>query len=161
MQAISLFSLERHAGAYDTWPVTTRLYRDGAATTTGLPGYVIEAQYACAQGFVLVLSQDCPFEESCHVILLDAALQVRATCALQRPYQSFLLHRHWPIADDAIALHYRDDLVFVLQVVARRLGRGHRLRLRNVRDLAQVPGAEASVAGLSANAVQAPLTDAD
>lgn len=150
MEAIGMFSLERHAGAYDTWPAQSRLYCDGIATATRLPGYVIEAQYAGTHGVLLVLSQDCPFEESSHFVLLDEALQVRASHALTVPYQSFLLHRHWPVGDHAIALHYHPDLVFVLEIVARRLRSGHRLRLRNVRDLAAVPGALASVTGLSA-----------
>lgn len=67
-----------HAGPYDRWAQRTALLDEGRATGQLVPGYVIEGQYRCADGFLLMLSLDCPFDESYTFLLLGTDLTQRA-----------------------------------------------------------------------------------
>lgn len=64
MQSITQFSLEKHDGPYESWPRLTRLFANGVDTGKKVPGFIIEAQYQCRDGYLLITSQDCLFEES-------------------------------------------------------------------------------------------------
>ena len=127
MEKIDAFSLEKHEGPYEKWPRKTRLYFDGRDTGTKIAGYVVEGQYRCNEGFLLITSQDCPFEESNDFILLGPTFRRLATNAVLRPYNSFLLHAHWPVSDSAVLLHYYDRLFFTLSIENRAFGLGLRL----------------------------------
>lgn len=135
MEPINCFTLARHDGPYQTWPERTRLLRDGVETATSIPGYEIEAQYRTNEGFLLVTSFDCPFEESNAFVLLDAALNPIARRELLVPYGTFLLNRHWPIDSSTLALHYYDDLFYRLHIRPpwRLIGHQPRLSLRRCR----------------------------
>lgn len=110
------FSLARHEGPYENWPRKTRLFCEGLPTGTEVEGYVIEAQYRCAHGHLLITSFDCPFEESNSFTLLDARFQVLATARLLVPYGSFLLHAHWPLDDHTLQLHYEMRRFYRLRI---------------------------------------------
>ncbi|MEC5385148.1 hypothetical protein VVD49_05400 [Uliginosibacterium sp. H3] len=116
MEAISILSLEKHDGEYKDWPKLTRLYCNGIDTGRKIPGYLIEAQYRCAEGYLLVTSQDCPFEESNDFLLLDAHFDLIATAGLLVPYASFLINEHWPLSDRSIRIHYYGDLFMDLAI---------------------------------------------
>ena len=116
MIKIESFSLEKHSGAYQHWPRQTRLFFNGVDTGSSIPGYIIEAQYRCDAGYLLITSQDCPFEESNDFLLLSADFRVLAQEMLGVPYYSYLLHNHWPVSDDAIRLHYYQQLFMTLTV---------------------------------------------
>lgn len=118
MQPLTRFSLETHAGPYTQWPPSSRLGVDGQLTHSRVPGYVIEAQYQCRYGVLLLTSFDCPFEESSAFTLLDAALRPIARAKLATPYHSHLLHAHWPIDALTLGLHYADSRFYTLAVVA-------------------------------------------
>ena len=60
MHRLNVFELAKHEGPYELWPQTTELIKDGVPTGKKIPGYIIEAQYAHTNGFVLVTSWDCP-----------------------------------------------------------------------------------------------------
>jgi hypothetical protein len=60
MRAIKSFTLEQHSGPYETWPGRTRLFVNGDDAGTKASGFIIEAQYECEQGYILITSQDCP-----------------------------------------------------------------------------------------------------
>lgn len=132
MQPVDRFGLESHEGPYQGWPTTSRLRVDGVFVYTRVPGYLIEAQYACEAGFLIVTSFDCPFEESNAFVLLDRAYRVLAKRELLAPYATFLLDAHWPVDPETIALHYQETLFYTLRVV--RPGplpwQRHRLALR-------------------------------
>ncbi|GAA5165847.1 hypothetical protein [Viridibacterium curvum] len=116
MQRISSLSLEKHEGPYGKWPRQTRLYVDGRDTQRTVAGYVIEAQYRCAAGYLLVLSQDCLFEESCDCVLLDAQFNTLAETGLGAMYCSFLLDTHWPISATCLRLHFYGDYFYDLHI---------------------------------------------
>ncbi len=153
MQAISHFSLAQHPGAYETWPRTTRLFANGVATGAEVPGYVIEGQYRCAPGFLLILSQDCPFEESNTFMLLSPDLRVLAQAEVGAPYSSFLLHAHWPRDENSLCLHYSTRLFYRLELVrpTSLLRSGYRIDVRVDEAADTDPRCQASVAALEAS----------
>jgi hypothetical protein len=132
MELISSFSLEKHEGPYESWPRLTRLFFDGQATGTSVPGYVIEAQYRCPEGYLLITSQDCPFEESSDFILLSPRFEVVAQRFLGEMYGSYLLHAHWPRAEGSLVLHYYQALCFTLSIRHWWFGRKPKLVLRRI-----------------------------
>ena len=91
MKAISKFSLERHSGPYDKWPLKSRLLIEGKLTGTSLPGYSLLHQFEVSDGYFLVHDWDCPFEEMTHFTLLDRELCVLSSRCLGAPYASWLL----------------------------------------------------------------------
>jgi hypothetical protein len=109
MQAIEGFSLEQHSGPYEKWPLQSRLFHDCRDTGASVPGYVIEAQYQCAQGYLLILSHDCPYEEANDFVLLSTDYKPLARRALGVPYGSYLIESHHPVAADALMLRYFGD----------------------------------------------------
>jgi hypothetical protein len=133
MNPIDSFSLAKHDGPYETWPDRTRLFYDGKNTAVEIPGFIIEAQYRCRHGFLLITSQACPYEESNDFILLDLALKLVATKELGRAYCSFLLEAHRPIGPDTLLLEYNEGLFFTLSVRPRLGGwRGYKLVLNRL-----------------------------
>ena len=148
MRATDDFHLEKHSGPYESWPRLTRLFRGGQFTGCSIPGFVIEAQYECSAGYLLITSQDCPFEESNDFVLLDRTCNRLAHADLLAPYATFLLNAHWPESDAALLLHYSETLFYRLMIKPRLFGRGYRLRLQQVRDFASDPRATESVRAL-------------
>ena len=132
MEPITRFSLVTHEGPYDQWPRATAMLIDGAPSGVSVPGYVIDAQYRCDDGYLLVTSYDCPFEESYTCLLLADDLSVRARADLGVPYGTFLLHAHWPTGDRTLLLHFQLSLFFSLtiQPPAGFFRPSHALRLR-------------------------------
>lgn len=85
------FTLERHPGAYETWPPRSRLYADGRPTATRVPGYTLLHQFEVEGGYLLVTDHDCPHEEATAFILLDRGLRARSVRQLGAMYATFLL----------------------------------------------------------------------
>jgi hypothetical protein len=129
MQAIAGFSLEQHDGPYEKWPLRSRLFHEGRDTGARVPGYVIEAQYQCAQGYLLILSYDCPYEEANDFVLLGPDYRRLASRRLGAPFGSCLIESHHPVAADALVLRYFREVYFHLSIRRGRLW-GWALRLR-------------------------------
>jgi hypothetical protein len=129
---IDRYSLEPHTGPYDSWPLDSALRVNGVLTQARVPGCVVEAQYETILGDILVTSHDCPFEESNTFVLLDSSHAIVSRAELGIPYDSFLLHEHWPADASTIGLHYHESTFYTLQVLAPGglLGRKPRLKLR-------------------------------
>lgn len=119
MEPITRFSLAKHTGRYERWPRRTALLQHGRETGTKLPGYIIEGQYRCADGILLLLSYDCPFDETYTFLLLGEDLKKRARRDLGMPYGSFLLHTHWVVSGSALRLHFYTRDVFTLSIHRR------------------------------------------
>ncbi|MFB2683022.1 hypothetical protein [Shewanella mangrovisoli] len=124
MQPITAFTLR----VSDTEALTQPLYFNQQATGANIAGRQLEAQYSCilpnsTQGYLLLTSYDCPFEESTECSLLDASFKLVASRSLSQSYHSFLLYAHWPVADNGLRLHYYDQLVWDLHILPSRIGR--------------------------------------
>jgi hypothetical protein len=123
MHLIEGFSLEQHAGPYEKWPALTRLYFHGADTGTRVRGYVVDGQYRCAQGYLLILSFDCMFEEANEFVLLGPTFKALARRMLGAPYSTFLIEAHWPVAADALMTRYGADLFYRVSIQRGWFGR--------------------------------------
>jgi hypothetical protein len=133
MQPVTLFSLETHVGPYADWPRYTRLFLNGVETRQTVPGYVIEAQYQCSDGYLLITSQDCIYEESNDFVLLNAKLETIARASIGLMYQTYLLEKHWPISDHALGLDYGGGEVYCLSIKKKLFG-GRALKLNTYLD---------------------------
>ncbi|ASF16649.1 MULTISPECIES: hypothetical protein [Shewanella] len=152
MQPITAFTLR----ASDTEAITQPLYFNQQATGVNIAGRQLEAQYRCTlpngtQGYLLLTSYDCPFEESTECSLLDASFKLVASRSLSQSYHSFLLYAHWPVADNGLRLHYYDQLVWDLHILSSRFGRfgGPRLEFNPVTEPESDPRTASSMAELS------------
>lgn len=116
MKALNTFELARHDGPYDSWPLRTGLIRNGSATGKAIPGFVIEAQYEYRDGFLLVTSWDCPFEEAQTFLLLSRELDVLAEETIGAAYASVWMEGHEPIDDRAVLFHCDGDLDVLAKV---------------------------------------------
>ncbi len=134
MQQISRFSFENYDGAYEQRPLLSFLLVDGHNVQKKVHGFCIEAQYKCDDGYLLITSMDCPYEESNHFMLLDLDFNVVATANLAVPYGSFLIHRHWPISSKTIRIHYGDELFYSASIEPAFFGWGRRKRILLVQD---------------------------
>lgn len=157
MDALTAFTLAKHEGPYESWPLASRLFLDGADTGADVPGYVVEAQYRVEAGYLLVTSYDCLFEESNDFVLLDAGFQVLARARLMVPYDTFLLHAHWPVPPNVLRLHYSESLFYTLRIVRHRTWwrrAGWRLVLERFEDVAGDAAAQRSLADLQERLAQ-------
>ena len=109
MTPIARFTLERHDGPYESWPLRTRVFKNGAATATKIPGFQLLHQFETAQGYLLITDDDCPFEEATHFVLLAHTLRVLSSSTLAVPYASFLLKSVEPAADDRLIAVFNAD----------------------------------------------------
>lgn len=116
MEPIQEFSFARHDGPYEQWPDRIPLLRNGVPTGARLQGYVVEAQYRCVYGNLLITSYDCPFEESNSFFLLTDEYTLLAQIRLAVPYGSYLLHAHWPVDAWQLRLHYQPRLIYTLTI---------------------------------------------
>ena len=147
MEPVELFSLVKHDGPYEQWPSRTELLVERAKAGVSIPGYVIEAQYRCGPGYLLITSYDCPFEEANTFVLLGTDYSVLANTELGVPYGSFLLYASWPVSDCELCLHYYTRSFYTLAVCPPRglFRRRYSLRLRDRGTGAGDARSEASV----------------
>ena len=102
MKAIDRFTLEKHDGPYEQWPLRSRLSLDGKLTGISLPGYELLHQFEIPSGYILVTDYDCPHEEFTHFALISKELRLQSCRWLGWMYDTFLLER----------IEWRDDRSF-------------------------------------------------
>lgn len=157
MQPITGFSLLTvRTDGLELNPLKMPLYFNGQHTHTFIAGLVIEGQYRCVLpnktlGYLVITSFDCPFEESTEFSLLDEGFKLIATTSLAQMYDSFLLHLHWPIADNRLRLHYYGQFVLDLVITAGSswLTARPKLKLIEVVDPQSDPQTAAAMAELA------------
>ena len=110
MRLINSFTLVQHLGEYEQWPLATEVLLDGQASGKQIPGYVIEAQYAHDNYYLLVTSWDCPFEEAQTFVLLSHDLSVLDKKTIGAAYSSIWLQGHEPQGENAVMFHCDGDL---------------------------------------------------
>jgi len=93
VKPIRRFSLERHQGAYDTWPTRSRLLIDGERTGLSLPGYALLHQFETSDVYLLVTDYECPCEEVTNVVLVSKKLRLQSRRWIGWMYASALLRR--------------------------------------------------------------------
>ena len=121
--AIDSFRLEAQPGEVPK----SRVVAGAAATDTVIDGVVLEAQFRSAQGFVLLTSDDTPFEEVLHVRLLDAQFRVVDGVDLGQAYHPGLLRNLRVSGDAELCFSFFGDDCWLLRVEPQaRLRWGHR-----------------------------------
>ena len=110
MKKISSFSFNTQPGPYETWSLCSELIKDGKRTGKYVPGFVIGAQYAYKDLYLIVTSWDCPYEESQEFILLSKDLTVMCKKHIGHIYSTILLEAHEAVAEDQVLFHCNDDV---------------------------------------------------
>ena len=105
LSAIDMFRLESIPGA----ELKARVVAANEPTGTTLDGCVLEAQYRCTQGFLLLTSDNTPYEEGLHIRLLDAHFRVNDAVDLRQVYHSAAVRDLKVIGDDALAFSFFGD----------------------------------------------------
>ncbi|MGH7217199.1 MAG: hypothetical protein ACREIG_08190 [Nitrospiraceae bacterium] len=93
MKPISRFSLEKHDGPYEQWPLRSRLFLDDKPTDISLPGYSLLHQFETSDGYILVTDYDCPYEEITNFAFISKQLGLQSCRWLGWMYETFLLER--------------------------------------------------------------------
>ena len=88
MQPIAEFSLKPIAGPL----AQSALLWRGDPVRLVVDGLELEQQFGLETGYLLLLTENCPYEEGLHIYLLDADRRMRDAIALGAPYAPALLH---------------------------------------------------------------------
>jgi hypothetical protein len=102
---IALFRLEPMP---DEFP-QARVIAEERPTDTVLEGHVLEAQYHCALGFLLLTSDDNPYEEALHIRLLDLHFQVIDAVDLRQIYHPAMLRNLQVIGHNSLMFSFFGD----------------------------------------------------
>jgi len=116
MQTTTCFSLERHSGPYESWPLRSRLLVDGVPGSARVPGYTLLHQFAMPSGYLLVTDCECPFEEATSFVLLDKKSQLLSCRTLSIPYGSYTLDKIEWLDDHNARLTFRDHDHWLLTI---------------------------------------------
>ena len=114
MREISCFSFKPQPGPYESWSLCSELIQDGKRTGKFVPGFVIGAQYAYKDLYLIVTSWDCPYEESQEFILLSKDLTVLCKKHIGQIYSTVILESHEAIAEDQVLFHCNDGMDIIV-----------------------------------------------
>lgn len=97
MKRINRFTLEKHDGPYETWPLRSRLFLDSKPTDLFLPGYALLHQFETLDGYIFITDYDCPYEEITNFAFIGKQPLRLISCRwLGGMYETFLLeHIEW------------------------------------------------------------------
>lgn len=126
MRVIDSFILRSSA------PNGARACHRSRSLEVAVPGTVLEAQLELDDGgFLLLLTEDRPYEETLHIVLLDRDGHELERLALERPYTPGLFSGMEIVAPTILGFRFFSGLVHELEILARPRGlRRRRLRLR-------------------------------
>jgi hypothetical protein len=127
IEPVTAFGLERHDGPYSSWPDKTRLFFEDRDTGRTLTGYVLEAQFRVDDCYLLVTSDDCPFEEFTRFYLLDERFGILSHTCQGWLYASWMLKSISPEAARSFRVDFHGDEGWRLTVRERRWWRFGRL----------------------------------
>ena len=114
MREISCFSFKPQPGPYESWSLCSELIQDGKRTGKFVPGFVIGAQYAYKDLYLIVTSWDCPYEESQEFILLSKDLTVLCKKHIGHIYSTVILESHEAIAEDQVLFHCNEGVDIIV-----------------------------------------------
>jgi hypothetical protein len=66
----------------------SQIVRGGEPTGASVPGAVLEAVVACGDRYLLFTTDDIPYEDSLHIVLVDASLRTLDAATLGSPYST-------------------------------------------------------------------------
>ena len=116
MELIDKFSLQVHEGEYESWPLKSILYYCGLPLEKKVNGYFIDKQYELSDYFLLFINWDCPFEESCEIVVLNKLKKVVGQYSIGSAYNSYNLHSISVISNHCYKLVYSNNVTVELCV---------------------------------------------
>lgn len=102
MESITEFSLKPIAGPLAQ---STLLWR-GTPVGLVVDGLELEQQFCLETGYLLLLTENCPYEEGLHIYLLDAHRRARDAVELGAPYAPARLHNVQPHEPAALTFSF-------------------------------------------------------
>jgi hypothetical protein len=91
MKQIAIFSLETPAPAQADELPRAELIKLDRSTGIVVQGSRLEAQYEVSGRFLLMLTEDCPYEEGLHIYLLDGGNSILDETHMGQPYTPGIL----------------------------------------------------------------------
>lgn len=114
MQEITDFSLEKLS------ETDSRLLFQQAQCHTHVDGLVLEAQYRLVNGYFLIFtSDDCPFEEGLHLLLLNDRYNLIDGINIGLPYNPAIFYNPRVISDNVIEFEFFNDETYRLSIDIR------------------------------------------
>ncbi|MCA9712696.1 MAG: hypothetical protein KDK70_43105 [Myxococcales bacterium] len=106
--------------------------RRGARELEPVPGVVLEGQFALDddRGHLLLLTDDSPYEEVLHVVLLDHAQRIVEQLDLGEPYVPGLLRDVQVVGADTLRFRFFEGKIHQLEVHRQPRGLLRRRRLQ-------------------------------
>lgn len=84
----------------------SRLFHKGIDSGALIEGLLLQAQYECSAGYLLLLTDDCPFEELLHIHLLDRNLRPLDQVNLGKAYEAGILSRLQVTGNDVLEFSF-------------------------------------------------------
>jgi hypothetical protein len=100
MQAVQKFRTEPMEGRERAWLVSDE------GLSVEVEGVILEAQFQCSRGYLVITSDDNPHEETLHFYFLSEAGQVLDEVSLGQIYHSGILRNAAPHADDRLEFSF-------------------------------------------------------
>jgi hypothetical protein len=151
MRPIAHFALQVVTPVAADAPPHSRLLVDGQPVETTLLGACLDAQFVLDGRYLLIMTDDIPYEETMRVYLLNSAFDVVDRLELGAPYTPGILARLSVVAPDRLEfsfsgsdrwqLRIRETPLPWLQSLLSRAGRVHRVSSGRMMELTRVgPG---------------------
>jgi hypothetical protein len=115
MKPLNIFSFRSPTGPQESWGLESELLLNGKATGKTIPGFILEAQYHYASGYLFVTSWDCG-EDCLDVILANEDLQVLDQKCIGAMYDSTYLESHEVLAENQVLLHCDNNFLIRVTV---------------------------------------------
>jgi len=104
VEVVSL-ALER-TGLSPKGTLLSNLLAEGRPTGIRVPGLVLEAQYRFGEEYLLFTTDDAPFEEALHIILLSPVYSAVDRLELGHPFAAGILRDLRPTASDTLQFSF-------------------------------------------------------
>lgn len=143
MKETRRFTLTPDAEARPDAVAKAHVLVDGHRTHLLVSGTVLEAAYQLEDlGLdLLFVTEDCPYEETLHIYLLDAAHTVIEETRLGAPYAPGILKDLLIVSDNELAFHFQGNHRLIIHAQPRGFLRHRRLELRAGAGVEQGRGA--------------------
>lgn len=114
MESLNRFPL----ASPDVEQATSQLLDEDGKQLASIEGVMIEAQFRCSWGYLVITSNASPFEEELHFYLLDGNLSVIDSLSLGQVYHSGILRQLQPGPTDQLEFSFFGEERWRLSVLA-------------------------------------------
>jgi hypothetical protein len=97
--------------------IRAELLKFDSPTSLMVEGSTLEAQYETSKGFLLMLTEDCPYEEALHIYLVDHGNSILDEIHMGQAYVSGILGDLDPIAPDQLQFSFFGNDLWKLRIL--------------------------------------------